>query len=166
MAATSMGRMVALGVAVVAVGGVALVFALQRSWREQPAATRTAAATTEPAKPAATTPAQSVAAAQAQATALVSALAGSPPPAGDVDGLPAFDIARIEPSGDAVIAGRATPGATVELLRNGEVHDRVVADQSGQFAMVPPRLPAGTYDLTLRASQKDGKQSRRSKAWR
>jgi nucleoid-associated protein YgaU len=159
MAASSMSRMVALGVAVVAIGGVALVFALQRGWREQPAGTKTVAATTEPAMPATATPEQSVAAARAQATALVSALAGSPPPAGDADGLPAFDIARIEPSGEAVIAGRATPGATVELLRNGEVHDRVVADPSGQFAMVPPRFPAGTYDLTLRASQKDGKQA-------
>jgi nucleoid-associated protein YgaU len=46
----------------------------------------------------------------------------------------------------------------VELLRNGEVHDHVVADQSGQFVMIAPRLPSGTYDLTLRARQADGKQ--------
>ena len=158
MAATSMSRMVALGIAVVAIGA-ALVFALQRNWREQPAGTKTAAAPAETAKPATAAGEQKVAAAQAQATALVSALAGSPPTAADADGLPTFDIARIEPSGEAVIAGRATPGATVELLRNGEVHDRVVVDRSGEFVMVPPRLPAGTYDLTLRASQKDGKQS-------
>jgi nucleoid-associated protein YgaU len=69
---------------------------------------------------------------------------------------PAFDIARIEPSGDAVIAGRAAPGATVELLRNGIVHDRIVADASGQFAMVPPRLPAGDSELTLRTRQAGG----------
>jgi hypothetical protein len=48
----------------------------------------------------------------------------------------------------------------VELLRNGEFHDRAVADQSGQFVMVPPRLPSGTYELTLRAQQPDGKQAR------
>src|SRR5207245_9268017 len=65
--------------------------------------------------------------------------------------------ARIEPTGEAVIAGRAAPGATVELLRNGELHDRAVADQSGQFAMVPPRLPPGTYGLTLRSRLPDGK---------
>jgi hypothetical protein len=64
-----------------------------------------------------------------------------------------------EPTGEAVIAGRATPGATVELLGNGELHDRAVADQSGQFVMVPPRLPSGTYDLTLRSKQPDGKQA-------
>jgi hypothetical protein len=72
------------------------------------------------------------------------------------DGLPAFDIARVEPSGDTVIAGRAAPGSTVELLRNGRVHDRVVVDASGQFAMVPPRLPAGESELTLRAKLRDG----------
>lgn len=76
--------------------------------------------------------------------------------AGRDDGAPAFDIARVEPSGDTVIAGRAAPGATVELLRNGKVHDRVVADASGQFAMVPPRLPAGDSELTLRSRPRDG----------
>jgi nucleoid-associated protein YgaU len=70
---------------------------------------------------------------------------------------PAFDVARVEPSGDAVIAGRAAPGASVELLRNGTLHDRVVADASGQFAMVPPRLPPGDSELTLRSRQPDGR---------
>jgi nucleoid-associated protein YgaU len=73
--------------------------------------------------------------------------------------VPVFDIARIEPTGDAVIAGRAAPGAIVELLRNGERHDQAVADQSGQFVMVPPRLPPGDYELTLRSRQPDGKQA-------
>src|SRR5258707_965599 len=100
-----------------------------------------------------------LAAAQAKADALAAALAGSPVPPDSGDGVPAFDIARIEPTGEAVIAGRATPGATVELLRNGELHDRAVADQSGQFVMVLPRLPSGTYDLTLRSKQPDGKQA-------
>jgi LysM repeat protein len=70
---------------------------------------------------------------------------------------PAFDVARVEPSGDAVIAGRAAPGASVELLRNGEVHGRVVADASGQFAMVPAPLPPGDSELTLRSRQPDGR---------
>jgi len=62
-----------------------------------------------------------------------------------------------ERTGDAVIAGRAAPGAIVEVLRNGERHDQAVADQSGQFVMVPPRLPLGDYELTLRSRQPDGK---------
>ena len=90
---------------------------------------------------------------------MAAALAGSLVPPDSSDGVAAFDVARIEPTGEAVIAGRATPGATVELLRNGDVHDRAVADQSGQFVMVPPRLPSGTYDLTLRSKRPDGTQA-------
>jgi uncharacterized protein len=72
---------------------------------------------------------------------------------------PVFDIARIEPTGEAVIAGKAAPNATVELLRNGSVHDRAIADHSGQFVMVPPRLPSGDYELTLRSRQPDGTET-------
>jgi hypothetical protein len=93
---------------------------------------------------------------QGLATTSDQAALQSLPPADDELG---FDIARIEPSGDAVIAGRATPGASVELLRSGEVHDRVVADPSGQFVMVPHRLPPGDYELTLRSRQDDGKSA-------
>jgi nucleoid-associated protein YgaU len=70
---------------------------------------------------------------------------------------PTFDIARIEPTGEAVIAGRATPGATIELLGDSGVLNSVVADQSGEFVMVP-RLPSGTYKLTLRSKLPDGRQ--------
>ncbi|MBK5652452.1 MAG: LysM peptidoglycan-binding domain-containing protein, partial [Rhizobium sp.] len=45
----------------------------------------------------------------------------------------------------------------VELLRNGEVYDRAVADKSGQFVIVPRPLPPGNHDLTLRITR-DGKQ--------
>src|SRR6266700_100930 len=63
------------------------------------------------------------------------------------------------PASGAQDNGTAAPGAIVELLRNGEPHDRTVADKSGQFVMVPPRLPAGDYDLTLRSQQPDGKRA-------
>jgi len=69
---------------------------------------------------------------------------------------PVFDIVRVEPSGDAVIAGRGNPGAVVELLRNGVVHDRLVADASGAFAFVPPPFPAGTSEIVLRIIDQDG----------
>jgi nucleoid-associated protein YgaU len=160
MSATSMSRMVLL--AFVAACGIPLVFAIQHFRREPPVDTKTALAAPAVAKPASDTRDQdtaAVAAAQAKANAVAAALAGPPIPPGSDDGVPAFDIARIELTGEAVIAGRATPGATVELLRNGELHDRAVADQSGQFVMVPPRFPSGTYDLTLRSKQPDGKQA-------
>jgi nucleoid-associated protein YgaU len=138
--------------------GVALAFAIQHV-REPPA--DTLAATTAPmiSKPASNGREQGpapLATAKAEANAVVDALIGSPPLPESSDGVPTFDVARIEPTGEAVIAGRAAPGATVELLRDGEVHDRAVADKSGQFVIVPPKLPPGTYDLTLRSKAPDG----------
>jgi hypothetical protein len=96
----------------------------------------------------------------ATAEANADILAVSPRSPDTSDFAPVFDVARIdERTGDAVIAGRAAPGAIVELLRNDERHDRAVADQSGQFIMVTPRLAPGNHELTLRARQPDGKQA-------
>ena len=98
-------------------------------------------------------------------TALPPAFSPRSPNSGDVI-IPAFDVALVGRAGDAVIAGRAAPGAAVELLRNGEPLDRAIADQFGQFVMTPFRLPSGDYELTLRSRQGNGKQatSRRSVA--
>jgi nucleoid-associated protein YgaU len=162
MTATSTSRMVVPFMAFVAAVGLALVFAIQHVRREPPVEAKAvvaAPAISKPASGALDQGAATLAAAQAEANAAAAMLAASSPPAEGSDGVPAFDVARIEATGEAVIAGRAVPGATVELLRNGELHDRAVADQSGQFVMVPPRLPSGTYDLTLRAKQPDGKQA-------
>jgi nucleoid-associated protein YgaU len=160
--AASKSRMTVPFVVIAVACGVALVFAVQHSRHGSAVDTRTATAALPVSEPASTAQGQApgaLAAAQAQATAVAAQLAGSLAPPDSRDDVPAFDIARIEPTGEAVIAGRATPGATVQLLRNGEIHDRAVADQSGQFVMVPPRLPSGTYDLTLRLECPDGKQT-------
>jgi nucleoid-associated protein YgaU len=158
MTTKSISRIVLALLALVLVGSA--VFAIQYVRRDAPA--ESVAALTAPAvsNPGSEVREQSAALAKAKSetNAVVDALVGTPPPAERNDGVPTFDVARIEPSGEAVIAGRAAPGATVELLRDGEVHDRAVADASGQFVIVPPKLPSGTYDLTLRAKQADGKQ--------
>jgi nucleoid-associated protein YgaU len=147
--------------ALVAVCGAATVVGITHVWREPPVETRAVTAAPTVAPPAPGRPAEGLAAlapAQKEANAVAAALAAAPAsPDGDPS-VPVFDVARIERSGDAVIAGRAAPGATVELLRNGERHDRVVADKSGQFVMVPSQLPPGDYELTLRSTQPDGKQ--------
>ena len=72
--------------------------------------------------------------------------------------VPAFDVVRVEPDGESVVAGRAAPGATVELLRNGVVHGRTVADAAGLFAMTPEKLPEGDHQLTLRFTGPDGER--------
>jgi nucleoid-associated protein YgaU len=93
---------------------------------------------------------------QKQVTALPD-LAPAKPPAAVADAGPRFDVARVDDRGEAaVIAGRAVPGSKVELLRDGKPLDTVTADASGQFVMTPPQLPAGSYELTLRAKAPDG----------
>jgi nucleoid-associated protein YgaU len=151
---------------VVATAGVALLLTV-KILQEQPIGSRmseparAAPAASAAPKQALVTPPQresALATAQQQAKDLTAALTPAPPPAAG-DSVPEFDIVHIEPTGETVVAGRATPGATVELLRNGEPHDRVTVDQSGQFAMVPRPLPPGTYELTLRSTQPGGKQT-------
>lgn len=75
---------------------------------------------------------------------------GTPDP-----GSPSFDTVRVEPNGELVVAGRATPNGTVELLVDGKPTARAVADANGQFAIVPPALPAGSSEVGLRVT--DGK---------
>ncbi len=72
-------------------------------------------------------------------------------------GTPSFDIVRVEPDGSAVVAGRAAPDSTVELLRDGQPFARVQADPAGQFALTPPDLPAGNSEITLRMTAPGGK---------
>jgi hypothetical protein len=162
MTGTSIARIVVPSLVLVAACGAALVFAITHERRDPSVETR--AATAAPAVPPPALGAREegsapLATAQAEANAVAVAPALSPRSPDSAESEPAFDIARIEPTGDAVIAGRAAPGAIVELLRNGEHYDQAVADQSGQFVMVPPRLPLGDYQLTLRSKGPDGKQA-------
>jgi nucleoid-associated protein YgaU len=161
MIAISIDRIAVPSVALV-VFGAALAYGITHVRREPPVATKVATSAQAVALAASGARGEgSVArvAVQAEANAVAEAVAVSPRSADGDNSVPVFDIARIEPAGDAVIAGRAAPGAIVELLRNGEPHDRAVADQSGQFVMVPPQLPPGDYELTLRSRQPDGKQA-------
>jgi nucleoid-associated protein YgaU len=161
MTATSIGRIVVSYLALVTVCGAALVFGIAHVQREPSVETRAATAVPAVSPPVSGARDEGSAAratAQAEANAAAALAVSSRSPDTD-ESVPAFDIARIERTGDAVIAGRAAPGAIVELLRNGERHDRAVAGQSGQFVMVPPRLPPGNYELTLRSIQPDGKQA-------
>jgi nucleoid-associated protein YgaU len=75
---------------------------------------------------------------------------------GTVAALPSFDVVRVEPNGDAVLAGRAAPGSTVTVLRNSAPYADTVADSNGAFALVLPQLPAGASDILLRSVGRDG----------
>jgi LysM repeat protein len=181
---TSMRRMVVPVIASVAAGGVAMVFAIQLLHREPPADAHAGSPPSGVSNPASATkhPGPAGLASSRAETDSSSPPSGvsnpasatkHPGPAGvassraETDsspappkdsGIPTFDVATIEPTGEAVIAGRAAPGSTVELLCDGKAHGRAVANQSGEFVMVPPQLPPGTYKLALRSTEVDGKQ--------
>ena len=73
---------------------------------------------------------------------------------GDLDpgAAPSFDIVRIAPGGQTVIAGRAAPGAEVEIRSGERMIDRVRADRRGDWVAVPPEpLAAGVQELSLAA---------------
>lgn len=72
----------------------------------------------------------------------------------------AFDIVRVEPDGETVVAGRAAPGSVVELLRNGAPVAQDTANSAGEFVIVPPALGKGDHELTLRARSGDGVEMR------
>ena len=63
---------------------------------------------------------------------------------------PRFDVVRVEPQGDVVVAGQAAPGSAVDLLVSGRVVARGQSDPGGHFAVLPPSLAPGDYMLTLR----------------
>jgi nucleoid-associated protein YgaU len=83
--------------------------------------------------------------------------AAAPPPApaapAPVAVVPSFDIVKVDPSGHAVIAGRAAPGAKVTVLDGDKPLGDVTADDRGEWVLVPnnPMAP-GERQLTLEAS--------------
>jgi nucleoid-associated protein YgaU len=72
-------------------------------------------------------------------------------------GAPSFDIVRINPQGETVIAGRAMPKAEIVILDGGKEIGRVAADNRGEWVFVPDQpLPPGSRELSLRATNTDG----------
>ena len=56
----------------------------------------------------------------------------SPPPK-SADGAPAFDIARIDPNGTSVFAGRAEPNSAVTITADGKEIGTAQADENGEW---------------------------------
>ncbi len=91
-----------------------------------------------------------------------SAAPAAAPAAPSAPDKPAFDVVSVEPTGEAVIAGRAAPNAKVELKDAGRTVAEATANAEGQFVMIPPRLPPGEHSLAL--STGVGASSQTSKA--
>ena len=70
---------------------------------------------------------------------------------------PSFDIVRITPQGDTVMAGRARPGAKVEIYDGRTKIGEVTADKRGEWVFVPTSpLAPGSRKLSLKMINPDG----------
>jgi len=108
-----------------------------------PAETATAVVTTEPSQP----PEQSTEVQKTEA----------PTPA-VVPTPPSFDVVRVEPGGEAVLAGRAVAGSDVTVLDGAASLGNVQANPQGQWAyVVETPLAPGSHELSLRARLADGR---------
>jgi nucleoid-associated protein YgaU len=64
-----------------------------------------------------------------------------------------FDVVRVSPQGNAVIAGRALPNTDVVALDGNTVIGRATADKHGEWVILPTApLPPGPHSLRLDAS--------------
>lgn len=140
---------------------VAGVLALGFAYNVQPDLTDKAPAEIIAAKPAAEKAAAPVVAvakpepevskpAEVQQQVAVMVEASKTPEPAEAPRPPTFDTVRVEPNGEAVIAGRAEPGADVAVKFNGETVGEAIANGAGEFAIIPDKkLQQGTGALTL-----------------
>lgn len=84
-------------------------------------------------------------------------VAADPAVAADSWITPSFDVLRVEPDGSTVIAGKAEPGTTLDIMSGETVIASTQVGSTGDFAVILDNpLPAGDYQLTLRITGKDG----------
>jgi len=76
--------------------------------------------------------------------------AAAPAPAKAPTTGPDFDVVRVRPDGQTVIAGRADPGASVTILDGDKVVATVTADAHGEWVALPDKsLAPGSHELSL-----------------
>lgn len=67
--------------------------------------------------------------------------------------VPSFDVVRVNPAGDAVIAGRAPAGSKVDILEGDTIIGTVRADERGEWVFIPETpLRPGSRSLSLIAT--------------
>ena len=73
--------------------------------------------------------------------------------------VPRFDVVRVSPAGNMVIAGRAEPNAEVHILDKGESIGTTKADDRGEWVFLPSeKLAPGNRELTLSTLGPSGNQ--------
>lgn len=148
---------------VAAATGTAYVTGLLDPWlAPRPAVVAPAPETPAPGTPAPETPATqdepAAAGDEAQPEAEAEVAADEPATTPKQDRLtpPVFDLLRVEPDGSVLVAGKAGPEATVEVLSGETVLGKASAGASGDFVVVlDDPLAPGDYRMALRATGPD-----------
>lgn len=82
------------------------------------------------------------------------------PDAKPIPAVPSFDVVRVSPEGDVVIAGRAPAKSKVRILDGDQVIGEVTADDRGEWVFVPSEpLKSGNRTLSLRSIAPDGTEA-------
>lgn len=77
---------------------------------------------------------------------------------------PSFDVVRVNPRGDAVIAGRALPNADVTVRDGGTEVGKAKADARGEWVVIPKEpLATGSRELTLSSTSRSGEATQSQK---
>ncbi len=76
-----------------------------------------------------------------------------PPVSAPAQVQPSFDIVRVEPTGDTVIAGRGAARSRVVLSEGPRVLAETDSDGEGQFVLIPPAFRPGDHLLNLRVGE-------------
>lgn len=122
----------------------------------------------ESAEPAAPKVAEPVVPAQGEATTVAgeaaqpaetpAAAAAAPPEAPAPTEVARFDVLRVTPEGGLTLAGKAAPGARVEVLLDGAPLDTVSADANGDFVLLATTVApsAAARVLSVKVTGTDG----------
>jgi nucleoid-associated protein YgaU len=117
----------------------------------------------EPQQPASKVATQAAAPAGQPAAAAPTAQPAPAAPAPQSQSSPDFDVVRVRPDGQTVIAGRAQPGASVTVLDGTTVVATVTADARGEWVALPDKaLTPGSHELSLTQTSPVGAPDQKS----
>ena len=70
---------------------------------------------------------------------------------------PSFDVVRVEPNGDAVMAGRAPPFSAITIIDNGQTYGQTESNRRGEWTFVSEfPLAPGSHEISLWAETREG----------